>query len=68
MTDFKTPAVDIAGYKTDDNGEFLSTIWYPKLRIGGLGLTIGDPDANIERSFTLIGEDEIIQTMKQEDF
>ena len=58
MTDFKTSAVDIAGYKTDDNGTFLGTIWYPKLRLSGLGLSIGDPDALIERTFTLVGEDE----------
>ena len=59
MTDFKTPAFDIAGYKTDDNAVFLSTIWYPKLRLGGFGVSIGDPEANIERNFTLVGEDEI---------
>ena len=59
MTDFKTPAVDIAGYKTDDNSVFLSTIWYSKLRVSGLGVTIGDPEANIERNFTLVGEDEV---------
>lgn len=59
MTDFKTPAFDIAGYKTDDNATFLSTIWYPELRVSGFGVSIGDPEANIERSFTLVGEDEI---------
>jgi len=59
MTDFKTPQADIAGYKTDDAGTFLGTVWYPKLRTSGFSLAIGDPDANIERSFTLVGEDEI---------
>jgi len=59
MTDYKTPAVDIAGYKTDDDGIFLGTTWYPKMRVAGFGLAIGDPDANIERTFTLVGEDEI---------
>ena len=59
-TDFTTAAVDIAGYKTDDNGTFLGTIYYPSFRLSGLGLNIGDPNAMMERSFTLVGEDEII--------
>lgn len=59
MTDYKTPAVDIAGYETDDDATFLSTVWYPKMRVSGFGLSIGDPDANVERSFTLVGEDAI---------
>jgi len=58
FTDFKSSAVDIAGYKTDDDGTFLGTVYYPMLRLAGLGLAIGDPDALIERSFTLNGEDE----------
>ena len=58
-TDFSTSAVDIAGYKTDDNGTFLGTIWYPNLRVSGFGLTIGAPDALIERNFNFMGEDEI---------
>lgn len=59
LNDFKTSVVDIAGYKTDDNGTFLGTIWYPKLRTSGWGINIGDPEALIERSFSLVGEDEI---------
>lgn len=60
LNDFKTSITDIAGYSTDDNGTFLSTIWYPKLRVSGFDLTIGSPDAFVERSFNLMGEDEII--------
>ena len=59
-TDFRTSAVDIAGYKTDDSGTFLGTVYYPNLRLAGLGLSIGDPQALIERSFSLVGEDEQI--------
>lgn len=59
-SDFRTSAVDIAGYKTDDSGTFLGTVYYPNLRLSGLGLSIGDPQALIERSFSLIGEDENI--------
>lgn len=58
-TDFSTSSVDIAGYKTDDNGTFLGTVWYPDLRVSGLSLNIGAPDALIERSWSFAGEDEI---------
>lgn len=59
FTDYRTPAFDIAGYKTDDSGTFLGTIWYPALRMASFGINIGDPQAVIERSFTFQGEDEI---------
>jgi hypothetical protein len=60
LNDFKTAMVDVVGYKTDDAGTFLGSVWYPKMRTSGFGITIGDPQANIERSFDLIGEDENI--------
>jgi hypothetical protein len=59
LNDFKTSMVDIVGYKTDDNATFLGSIWYPRLRTAGFGLTIGDPQAYVERNFDLVGEDEI---------
>jgi hypothetical protein len=58
--DFKTSMVDICGYKTDDDGDFIGTVWYPKLRLSRFGINIGDPEAYIERSFDLVGEDEIL--------
>ena len=60
LNDFKTSAFDITGYKTDDDGTFLGTILYPKQRVSGFSLNIGDPDALIERGFTTVGEDNII--------
>jgi len=60
LDDFKTSMIDIVGYKTDDNGTFLGSVWYPKLRTSGFGITIGDTQANIERNFSFIGEDEIL--------
>ena len=57
--EFETPRVDIAGYTTDENDTFKSTIWYPGLRVAGFSLNIGDPDALIERTVNLVGEDEI---------
>jgi len=65
LSEFKNSMVDIAGYKTDDDGNFVSTIWYPKFRVSGISLAIGDPDALLERTFTLVGEDEI--TLKNDN-
>jgi hypothetical protein len=57
---FKDSAVDITGYKTNDAGVFDGTVVYPKLRTNGFSVAIGDPDALIERNFSLSGEDEYI--------
>ncbi|MCK9626554.1 MAG: hypothetical protein M0R23_08885 [Bacteroidales bacterium] len=59
FNEYDTPKVDIAGYATDENGTFKSTVWYPGFRLSGFSINIGDPDAIVERSFNLIGEDEI---------
>jgi hypothetical protein len=60
LNDFKTSMIDIVGYKTNDSGTFLGSVWYPKLRTSGFGINIGDTQANIERNFSFIGEDEIV--------
>lgn len=57
LEDLKTPFSDISLYKTDEGGTFKGTVWFPKLRVNGFSINIGDPDALIERSFDLIGED-----------
>ena len=57
LGDFKTPAFDICAYLTDDDGTFLGTKVYPKLRTSGFSINIGDPDAIVERSFDFVGED-----------
>lgn len=54
--DFKTAAVDICAFLTDDDGTFLGTLLYPNLRTSGFELTIGSPDDTIARSFNLVGE------------
>lgn len=56
LASFKTPTFDICAYLTDDDGTFVGTIWYPNLRTSGFSLSIGDPDAIMERSFDLVGE------------
>ncbi len=58
LSDFDTSMVDICGFETDDSGTFLGTVWYPKLRLNGFSLNIGDPESYIERSFDMTGEDE----------
>lgn len=56
-SDLKVTLTDIAAFLTDDNNVFAGTIWFPKLRVGGFSLNIGNPDAIVERNFSLIGED-----------
>jgi hypothetical protein len=60
QTDFDTAKVDIAGYAQNQDGTFLGTVWYPELKCSGFSLNIGDPDSIIERSFNLVGENEIL--------
>jgi len=43
LNDFKTSMIDICGYCTDDDTTFAGTVWYPKLRTSGWGISIGDP-------------------------
>ena len=60
LDDFKTPYFDIVAYLTDDDDVFKGTVWYPDLRTSGFSLTIGDPQAIIERSFDFVGEKAIV--------
>lgn len=60
LDDFKTPTFDISAFLTDDDGTFRGTLWYPKLRTSGFSLSIGDPDAIIERSFDFVGEEAVL--------
>lgn len=57
LDDLKSPYFDIAAFLTDDDDSFKGTIWFPKLRVNGFSISIGDPDAIVERSFDLVGED-----------
>ena len=60
LSDFKTAYFDICGYLTDDDDTFLGTKVYPALRTSGFSISIGDPQAIVERSFDFVGEDYII--------
>lgn len=57
LDDIKETKFDIAAFLTDDDSTFRGTIWFPKLRVNGFSINIADPDAIVERSFDLIGED-----------
>lgn len=57
LDDIKSTKFDIAAFLTDDSGSFKGTIHFPKLRVSGFSIGIADPDATIERSFDLVGED-----------
>jgi len=59
LDDIKAKFFDISSVLTDEDiaTTFRGTIWFPKLRVNGFSINIGDPDAIIERNFDLIGED-----------
>jgi len=57
LDDIKSTTFDISAYMTDDSNVFKGTMWFPKLRVNGFSLNIGNPDATVERKFNLIGED-----------
>ena len=59
-SDYKVALSDISVYLTDDLDVFRGTLWYPSCRVSTFNINIGDPDALIERTFTLVNEDEII--------
>jgi len=57
LDDLVETQTDIAAFLTDDNSTFRGTIFFPGLRVNGFSINIADPDATIERSFDLVGED-----------
>ena len=62
LNSFKTPYFDICAYLEDDDGNFDGTVWYPNQRLSGFTITIGSPEALIDRSFTFAGEQAKILT------
>lgn len=60
LLDFGNALVDVALYERDSfSGAVEQTFWFPKMAISSLGLDIADPEARIERSFDLIGDNEL---------
>ena len=57
LDELSTTMSEITAYLTDDDTTFKGTIWFPKLRVAGFSLNIGDPNAAVQRKFNLVGED-----------
>jgi len=60
LSDFKTSYFDICAYLTDDDSTFKGTLLYPALRTSGFGVSIGEPQATIQRTFDFVGESAIV--------
>lgn len=59
LLDFSGALVDVAFYGRDEfDGTIEKTVWFPKMAISSLALDIADPEARIERSFELTGDNE----------
>ncbi len=60
LPDFDTGRVDLATFEKIDVGlDHELTRYLPKLALSSIGLNIGDPEAIIERTFELAGDDHI---------
>ena len=58
LDDLSTTKSDIAAFLTEEDGvTFAGTVIIPRLRVTGFSINIGNPDAEIERNISLIGED-----------
>lgn len=59
LLDFSEALVDVALYEREEfDGTVEQTVWFPKMAISSLSIDIADPEARIERSFELIGDNE----------
>lgn len=57
LNDFSSALVDVVLYQRDQfDGNIIATTWIPKTAISSLNLDIADPEAIIERSFDLVGD------------
>jgi hypothetical protein len=57
LDDLKSSFSEITAYLTDEANTFRGTIWFPKLRVSGFSINIANPDAIVERTWDLVGED-----------
>lgn len=60
LRDFAGAHFDISAYLTDDDDNFRGTLWYPGLAVESFGISIGEPQGIIERTFDFTGETAII--------
>ena len=56
LDDIKSTRFNLSHDYTDDAETFVGSVWYPNIRVNGFSINIGDPDADIERNFDLVGE------------
>lgn len=59
LEDFSDAFFDIVGYEGSDEDTLNASILFPKCRLNGFGLNIGDPDAIIERTFDMNSDSKI---------
>lgn len=57
LNSFRNSYFDITTHLTDDDGTYKETILYPKQRVAGFSINIGDPESRIERNFDFTGEE-----------
>ena len=61
LLDFSSALVDYFEYQRDsEDGTVERTVWLPKLAISSLGIDIADPEARVERSIELTGDNKHI--------
>ena len=61
LEDFSNGLTDVAFYERDSfEGTIERTIWFPKTAIESLSLDIADPEARIERTFDLAGDNKLV--------
>jgi len=56
LDDISDTRVEMAAFLTDENDNFIGTIYLPNLRVNGFTINIADPEASIQRTFDLVSE------------
>jgi len=56
LDDLKDAIFDISASYIDEDEVFQGTVHFPKMRLGGFSINIGDPEAKVLRSFNCVGE------------
>lgn len=59
LEDFSSGLIDAVFYEKDEfDGNVVRSVWFPKTAVASIGLSIADPEAVIERTFELTGDNE----------
>jgi hypothetical protein len=66
LEDFSNGLTDVIFYERDSfEGTIERTVWFPKTAIESLGIDIADPEARIERTFDLAGDNK--RTLREDN-